>query len=41
MELWGVLLTPIFHENINLCISVTKSKSITFISVLKFLKQVV
>ena len=39
MELWGILLTPIFHENINLCISLTKSKSIHFSSVLKILER--
>ena len=30
MELWRILLTPIFLENINLCISFTKSNSLNF-----------
>ena len=40
MELWGVLLTPFFYENVNLYISVTKIKCMNFILVLKSLKEV-
>ena len=36
----GGTIDPHFHENINLCISLTKIKSIDFILVLKFLKEV-
>ena len=35
MELLGVQLRPIIHENINLCSSVPKTRSNFFISVLK------